>query len=43
MDRDSVTVSTIETARETGTSRTSRIQASGAIIGIKVMVTWLGE
>lgn len=43
MDRDSVTVSTIETARETGTSRTSRMQVIGAIIGIKVMVTWLGE
>ena len=43
VDRDSVTVSTTETARETGTSRTSRIQVIGAIIGIKVMLTWVGE
>lgn len=38
MDKDSVTVSTIETARETGTSRTSRMQVIGAIIDIKL---WL--
>lgn len=43
VDRDSVTVSTIEIARETETSRTSRKRVIGALIGIKVMLTWLGE